>query len=44
MDELEKTGKWKQIMKEEYTKYNNLKESVGRFQPTQSYVFAYQKL
>ena len=44
MDKLEQEGKWKLLKKEEYTKYDKLKESVGRFKPTQSYVFAYQKL
>ena len=44
MDKLEREGKWKQLKKEEYTKYDKLQESVGRFKPTQSYVYCYQKL
>jgi predicted TPR repeat methyltransferase len=41
MDKLEREGKWKLLKKEEYTKYDKLKESVGRFKPTQSIVFCY---
>jgi len=44
MNKLEEDGKWKFVQKEPYIKYNNLNEGVGRFKPTESYVFAYQKL
>jgi predicted TPR repeat methyltransferase len=44
MEKLETEGKWKLLKREEYTKYDKLPESVGRFKPTQSYVFCYQKL
>ena len=44
LENLERDGRFKLLKREEYTKYNQLKESVGRFKPTQSYVFCYQKL
>ncbi len=45
MDERVRQGKWKLVDEEEYEKYSNAKDNpVGRFKPTISKVFTFQKL
>ena len=44
IDQLASEGKWKFIESESYTKYDKLEKEVGRFKPTVSMVFVYQKL
>jgi len=36
MAKLVDEGRWKFVQKENYIKYNNLEEGVGRFKPTES--------
>ena len=44
MANLVREGKWIELTKEVFTKYNNLQEQVGRFKPTECCIMAYQKL
>jgi hypothetical protein len=44
MEGLIRDGKWKEIKREAFTKYDRLDSSVGRFTPCEVTIFAYEKL
>jgi len=44
MDALVQEGKWRYVKEITFDRYDQLEESVGRFQRVEAKAFAYQKL
>ena len=44
IEELESEGRWKKVKEITFTRYDNLKEAVGRYQQVEVRAFAFQKL
>lgn len=44
MEKLTSEGRWKKLKQADHTKYNLINQEIGRYKPTQSTVFAFQKL
>lgn len=44
MDELTAAAKWELVRKNEFTRYPDSGEGIGRFKPTPCYMFVYKKL